>query len=104
MNVLKIETISESSLYDFGKLLSKYLLPNMTVYLKGDLGAGKTTLSRGIMHGKGYDGKVKSPTYNILENYIFENFIIYHFDLYRIKDLEELEFMFCLLCIKKVSI
>ena len=93
MNVLKIETISESSLYDFGKMLSEYLLPNMTVFLKGDLGAGKTTLSRGVLHGKGHEGKVKSPTYNILENYNFDNFIIYHFDLYRVKDLEELEFM-----------
>ena len=75
MNVLKIETTSESSLYDFGKMLSKYLLPNMTVFLKGDLGAGKTTLSRGILHGKGHEGKVKSPTYNILENYNFVNFV-----------------------------
>jgi tRNA threonylcarbamoyladenosine biosynthesis protein TsaE len=74
-----------------GARLAPLLRAGDRVFFSGDLGAGKTTLIRGILRGLGYTGPVKSPTFTLVESYTVAGLEFYHFDLYRLEDPEELE-------------
>ncbi|MCS6785641.1 MAG: tRNA (adenosine(37)-N6)-threonylcarbamoyltransferase complex ATPase subunit type 1 TsaE [Thiobacillaceae bacterium] len=76
----------EAATLALGAALARRLAPGMTVWLTGALGAGKTTLVRGLLRALGYTGRVKSPTFALVEVYPFSSFTLYHFDLYRLSD------------------
>ena len=76
-----------------GSLIAPCLVEGTTVFLEGDLGAGKTTLVRGVLRGLGYSGSVKSPTYTLVESYQPKEISVHHLDLYRLADPEELDYL-----------
>jgi tRNA threonylcarbamoyladenosine biosynthesis protein TsaE len=84
----------EAATLAFGARLAQATTVPMVMFMHGQLGAGKTTLARGILRGLGYADRVKSPTYTLVESYELANAVqLFHFDLYRLQDPYELEFM-----------
>jgi tRNA threonylcarbamoyladenosine biosynthesis protein TsaE len=91
--MLELEVAGEARQEALGMHLAQQIVPPCILCLEGELGTGKTTLARGILRGFGYQGRVKSPTYTLLEPYELDHLACYHFDLYRLADPEELTFL-----------
>jgi tRNA threonylcarbamoyladenosine biosynthesis protein TsaE len=91
MQTNKFYTADEDQLMDLAKKLAIHCESPLVIYLKGELGAGKTTFVRGFLRGLGYKDIVKSPTYNWVESYQLKDQQIFHFDFFRANNPEELE-------------
>lgn len=87
--VREIFLADENDTLKLGERFAQLISPPLIIWLEGDLGAGKTTFTRGLLNALGYNGAVKSPTYNIVETYPFKSFNLHHFDLYRFQNPEE---------------
>lgn len=90
-NHSRINLPDEAATAAFAALLAHALQPGLVIYLRGNLGAGKTTLVRALLQALGYTGRVKSPTYTLIEHYEVAGLHLRHFDLYRFRDAEEWE-------------
>lgn len=90
---MALELVGEAAQLAFGETLAACLPRQAVLYLEGDLGTGKTTLARGILRGLGHRGSARSPTFTLLEPYALGDRRLYHLDLYRLTDPEELEYL-----------
>jgi tRNA threonylcarbamoyladenosine biosynthesis protein TsaE len=90
-NHSRINLPDEAATTAFAARFAHILQPGLVIYLRGNLGAGKTTLVRALLQALGYSGRVKSPTYTLIERYEVAGLHLLHFDLYRFRDAEEWE-------------
>ncbi len=86
---LTIHLADENATIKLAQALARTLAPGFLLYLSGELGSGKTTLVRGLLRALGYTGRVKSPTYALVELYTVSKLNLYHFDFYRFRDPKE---------------
>ncbi|KIF65659.1 ATPase [Pseudomonas fluorescens] len=93
MSEVTLYLADEQAMSDFGARIARITQGRGLIFLEGNLGMGKTTLSRGIIRGLGHVGAVKSPTFTLVEPYEIGDIRAFHFDLYRLVDPEELEFL-----------
>ncbi|WP_434708563.1 tRNA (adenosine(37)-N6)-threonylcarbamoyltransferase complex ATPase subunit type 1 TsaE [Pseudomonas sp. R1-1] len=93
MSEVTLYVADEQAMSDFGARIARVTQGHGLIFLEGNLGMGKTTLSRGIIRGLGHVGAVKSPTFTLVEPYEIGDTRAFHFDLYRLVDPEELEFL-----------
>ena len=93
MNTVTYVVADAAAMESLGGALARVISGGLTVHLRGDLGAGKTTLVRGLLRGFGHQGSVRSPTYTLIEPYELGARRIYHLDLYRLGGPEELEWL-----------
>jgi tRNA threonylcarbamoyladenosine biosynthesis protein TsaE len=91
--MIKFEITSEKEALRLGATLAPLLNGEGAIHLSGGFGAGKTTLCRGILRAMGHSGAVKSPTFTLVEPYQISDLEVYHFDLYRLADPGELEYI-----------
>ena len=91
MNVLSIETNSPEETLEFGKQLGEQARPGQVYTLVGDLGVGKTLFTQGFAKGLGITEPISSPTFTIVQEYEEGRLPFYHFDVYRIGDIEEMD-------------
>lgn len=89
----RIVLLTEEDTLALGAELAKRWSRGGVVYLSGDLGVGKTTLVRGWLRGLGFKGRVKSPSYGLIESYEIDELTVHHLDLYRLGDAEEIEYL-----------
>ncbi len=79
----------EAATAHLGRWLAPTLAPGLRIYLRGNLGAGKTTLARGLLRALGFQGRVKSPSYTLVELYTVSRLNLYHFDFFRFREPKE---------------
>ena len=86
---LRLHLHDEAATSRLGKSLAAALAPGLRLYLRGDVGAGKTTLVRALLRALGFRGRVKSPSYALVELYTVSRLNLYHFDFFRFLDPKE---------------
>jgi tRNA threonylcarbamoyladenosine biosynthesis protein TsaE len=92
-DTLVFRAIDEAALNEVAARLAAGVRDGGVVYLRGELGAGKTTFARALLGAMGVDARIKSPTYSLIESYAAGDLAIHHLDLYRIADPAELEWL-----------